>query len=136
MSEYEHVIPLPEGRSWVVIAYEFPTPEQARIEWERIEFGSRGQKGDFSIWRTMTPDKEHHYIVVCGAREKLPEVRDGTPAEIDPRMADDFALRRARTGLDAIEAGEKDHIEQRMRYGEDTPVRIDPGTGRVRQHRW
>jgi hypothetical protein len=134
----EQVINLPGGVDWIVQAWRMP-PEAAKAEFERIQSESAGKKQNFSIWRTMYPhDQSFHMIVLCARRENLPVVQGATPVELDRENAIRFALRRARTGLDGMKQDglgvtneAVDHIEQLMRYGEDSPVLIDPATGGV-----
>lgn len=133
----EQVIPLPDGGEWIVQAYAF-SPAEAEAEFKRIEKGSRGKGENFSIWRTMYPDKpEMHMIVLCARREHLPRILGGDPVEIDMGNARAFALRRAKTGVDgapdALAHGETT-VEQRMHYGVDTPVIVDPATGDVKPY--
>lgn len=126
------VIPLPDGGTWIVRAFLFQSSDAARAEWERIEEGTRGKGANFSIWRTMNPERTEHYIVLCGRPGTIPEVRGGEPYQLHPDTAKDFALRRARTGADWFEEHPDEHHEQRIRYGEEHPVTIDPETGGVR----
>jgi hypothetical protein len=130
----EHEFPLPNGRSWVVRAFEYPTGEDARSVWEAIEEASRGTKGNFSIWRSTNPARTIHLVVVCGYAEHLPSIH-GNPYELGVKEAHLFALRRARVGADAEAAGIREHFEQEMRYGEDSVVTIDPETGGTKPYR-
>lgn len=125
----EQVVALPDGGEWIVQAFRLP-PDEAKAEFDRIEEGSLHKKGNFSIWRSMYPhDRTMHMIVVCARREHLPTVH-GENVEIDERNAQLFALRRAKTGLDGLNAGQTE-VEQLARYGVDAPVRIDDKTGDV-----
>lgn len=128
----EHEFPLDED-TWVVRAYGFPTAEEAKAGWERVHAEWKGNEGDFSIWRTRLSDGSADCVVLCGRRETLVEV-GGEPFAMPYEAAKQFALRRARVLLDGLESGEK-HVEQEMRYGEDSPVRIDPDTGGVVPYR-
>lgn len=130
-----HEFPLPDGGSWIVRAFSFETADQARAVWEEIEEGSRGKKANFSIWRSTNPERTEHFVVVCARREHLPEV-PGTPYDLDYENARMFALRRARVGADHEALGVRKHLEQEMRYGEETPVTINPETGGVDPYRW
>lgn len=119
---------------WRVRAFHFTDTEKAAREWERIEAESLGKQGQFSIWRTMRPDEEGQYIVLCGKVEKLPEVRGGVLTQFDERSALQFVLRRARVGHDTFtEHPDAEHMDQMMRYGDD-PVVID-SEGGVRPYR-
>lgn len=132
----EHEFPLPDDDgSWIVRAYEFPTAETAAAEWERIQGYWRGRpgEGNFSLWRTMLADGSAHLVIICGRREHLVEV-GGEPYDMPYEEATQFALRRARVGMDAFDEEGPKHVTQENRYGEDAPVRIDPDTGYVK--RW
>jgi len=120
-------------QTWVVRAYDFPTNEEAKAAWESVHSEWKGNEGDFSIWRTRLSDDSAHLVVLCGRRETLVEV-GGKPFPMPYAEAEQFARRRARVAFEGLEAGKK-HVEQEMRYGEDSPVRIDPRTGDVVPYR-
>lgn len=131
----DRVIPLPGGGTWIVRAFQYQTADEARVVWEKIEEESRGKRENFSIWRTTNPERTEHFVVVCGRPGNLPEVEGGKPYRLDRRIADDFALRRARTGMDAFAKNPDEHFEMRARYGEDHPMKIDPETGGVEPYK-
>jgi hypothetical protein len=130
----EQVFDLPNGRAWHVCAFEYPTDERARSVWEAWELASRGSGHNFSLWRSTNPEHTIHLVIMCGYPEDLPEI-EGTPYELTWDEAKMFALRRARVGLDANEAGFSGHIEQMQRYGDSGGVVIDPTTGNVEPYR-
>lgn len=126
---YDHVFPMTKDMEWRVRAYHFSDPETARKEWERIEEESLG-KGNFSIWRTMMPGEEGHYIVLCGRLERLPAVVGGALYELDSRSAKNFAMRRFRVSSESFaEHPEAERFDQQMRYGEEHPMIIDTAGG-------
>lgn len=131
---YDFVYSTPK-LEWHVRAYYYLDVEKAASEWQRIESESLGRRAEFSVWRTMHPDEEGQYIVLCGRLEKLPEVRGGELTLLDERTAMQFVRRRARVARDTfIEHPEAEHMDQRARYGEDSPVVIDE-EGDVRPYR-
>lgn len=126
----DHIFSVAGGTEWIVRVFSFPTRDAARLEWERIEEMTQGKEYNFSIWRTTVPDETKDFIILCGKIENLPEVIGGTPFAIPREFATKIVLRRAKTGADAFEEHpEKEHYEQRMRYGETAPVVIDKKGG-------
>lgn len=131
---YDYVYSVP-GLEWRVRAFHFTDVEKAASEWERIEGESLGKRAEFSIWRTMLPDEDGQYIVLCGKAEKLPEVHGGVLTQLDEHSAMQFVMRRARVGHDTFtENPGVEHMDQQMRYGMDNPVVIDQKGG-VRPYR-
>lgn len=129
----EYAFPLPDGREWVVRAYEFANEAESADAWEKLHGEWAGSHGNFSIWRTTDPDFSRWLLVVCGEAKNLPMEVGGTPFQLHPENAMEFALRRARAGMDAFdEDPTAEWFEQTTRYGKDTPMTIDPSTGKVR----
>jgi hypothetical protein len=128
----EHEFSLPDGGTWIVQAFEFPTEQKAKAVWEKIEAESKGKKRNFSIWRTTNPERTHWLVVICGRREHLPNMKGGTPFELSREEAHQFALRRARVGADAWKENAP-AFEQEMRYSQ--PMVINPQTGEVEPYR-
>lgn len=127
-------IELPTGDAWEVLAFQMPDEETAGAEFDRIQAESLmnltpEEGGDFSVWRTTTPDRKFWAIVLCGAPDKLEPVtvNGGTPLELDDDQARTFALRRAKIGVDAIARGSGDHFTQQTHYPHG--ARIDTETG-------
>ena len=130
----DHVIALPGGVEWAVRARSFAGREEARGEWERIQYEYRDkEEGNFSLWTTTNPEQTVYLVVACGRRGELPEIT-GEPYELHPDHVRHFALRRARVGLDAVEAG-VGHLHHEERYGLEEPMVIDPMTGQVVPYR-
>lgn len=128
----ERMISLPGGVTWIVRAYQYPGPDEARVVWEEIQGASRGKGRDFSIWRTMNREETIHLIVVCGRSEHLPVIEGGLPFDLSEEEARVFALRRARVGHEADIAGaERLETESRNPGG----MVIDPRTGKVSPYR-
>lgn len=120
----EHRFPLPDGSGdWIVRAYRYPTLEDARAKWKELEEKYVNAEGNHSAWATTTPDRSLSLLVVCGRKEHLPEI-EGELYPLSYDEARQFALRRAKVGMDAFEKyGPDAHISSRRRYGEK-PVTI------------
>jgi hypothetical protein len=132
-----HEFEFADGSRWHVRAYAFPTGDAAHAEWLRLV--DENPVGDFSAWRTATPEGDVHLVVVCGWPEKLSPLKvGGTPFPLDDRSAGLFALRRARVGYDAEQADPEvkrvnmvEHYDQPTVIGELGGVR--PYEGEVRR---
>ncbi len=128
-------IELPTGDTWEVLAFKMPDEETAGAEFDRIQTESLmnvsvEEGGDFSVWRTTTPDRSLWAIVLCGAPDKLAPVtvNGGEPLDMDEDQARVFALRRAKLGFDAFVEGEGDqHFTQQAHFPHG--ARINPETG-------
>lgn len=87
---------------WRVVARRFPDEVTAARAWLAIR--DAHPRGDFSVWRTTTPSRDLHLLVVCGAPERLDGVElEGEPFLLDRVSAERFALRRARALAEATE---------------------------------
>lgn len=122
MKTETHAFQFADGSAWHVKAFEFPTAEAAHAEWQRIM--DEHPEGDFSAWRTTTPEGDCHLVIVCGRPERIqPLSVGGTPFQLDDRSAGLFALRRARVGLDAEVADpEITHVNMVEHYEEGAVI--------------
>ena len=129
----EWFIRLPDDSGeWALRAFKYPDADTARVEWERLEASTRGKGENFSLWRTTTPARDLHLVLVCGRPHQIPSVEGGEPFLLDEYSARDFFLRRAKVSADAFkERPDADHFEQVARYGYDRPGRIDSRTGEI-----
>jgi hypothetical protein len=106
------------GIEWVVVAYEQLDEATAAREWQALY--DAHPKGNFSVWRTTTPERSHWLLILCGRPEDLEKVTvPGVPFQLDQGTAQSFALRRARVAIDAINEGATESVRQEAHYGPD-----------------
>ncbi|MBA2742692.1 MAG: hypothetical protein H0U46_11875 [Actinobacteria bacterium] len=110
---------------WRVRCWKFEDADAARDEWARIYLAAQESDGNFSVWRTKDARDGTPYLVICGKTKAIEGIEPrGQCEEIELPQAEAemFALRRARVGLDAEEAGKlrgpDDRVSQVARYGE------------------
>lgn len=111
--------------TWLVSAFRMPDEETAARRWREIDDGGAE---NVSCWRTTSPDRTIHLIVLCGRREDVEavEVADGgVPYDLDRVSAMHFALRRARVGTEAFADGSRERHTQRAHYPDGAFIEDD-----------
>jgi hypothetical protein len=94
------------GLTWRVIALEQSSEQAAGALYERLVSDYIGDpgSGNFSAWRTTTPDRSRWLVIVCGKAEHVdPLDLPGVPYQLTWGEAEAFASRRARVTMEAIE---------------------------------
>lgn len=87
---------------WRVLCYAFLTEEAAGRAYRKVYDEWVSKRGDFSLWRTTTPNRELWTVILCGRPENvMPVDVGGFLIDLDYESAYDFAMRRARSGYDA-----------------------------------